>query len=410
MGSAFNALVLDRGLEDTSIPVPNQVNVDELAALVLSSKWMQRGWTLEEGSLAQTCVFQLMGKPYEMSLPAVESHHSPLDRAFINARRLAPQLLGRALLDEKRQLSRDPLLSRVSRLEKLLRIPQFVWTWNSLLERSTTEPQDGPIIFANMLDFNVHSLKVVPRQDRLALLVQNCDELPLSILYSTGPRMCIKGHPELGWIPKEVAGDHLVVGAALYRTNPRRVGNQVKFSIGRSDSDPESLLILKTLPGQCIPYDVEVFTVQGCTTPNGDVDQEYFVQIQRPPIQEPDGEEIRRLAGEIYGQSMGTCIVIDLACGTPSLRGCVGRGARFSIDSYNQGSVTLRYDAPLIAWTTEQWQRKCNGPITSLCFDTVRVARGKRLLLNYGTMRTLPYSSPSPRLEGDNCRELTNIP
>ncbi|KAI9772984.1 MAG: hypothetical protein M1840_008866 [Geoglossum simile] len=387
---AFNTLVLDRGLQDTSVPLANQVSGDEFAALVLSSKWMQRGWTLEEGSLAQTCVFQLMGKPYEMSsslknlLPNVEEHHSPLDRAFINNRRLMPLLLNRALLDEKRQLSTVPLFSKTLRLAKLLRIPQFVWTWNSLLERSTTKPQDGLIIFANLLDFNVSSLKPVPRDERLMLLIQNCDELPLSLLYNTGPRMCIKEHPELGWIPKDIAGDHLVVGAAIRRVNSKRTDNQVKFWIDQSDSNPESILILRTLPGQHIPYDVGMFVVLDHTRPNVDTNQKYFIEIQRPAIRGPDDEETQRVADEIYGQSTGTCIVIDLTCGTCSRRGFAGRGARFYVDSYNQREMTLNYDAPLIAWTAEQWQHKFNGPQTaSVCFNTAHVARGQRLVLNY---------------------------
>jgi hypothetical protein len=119
---AFNTLVLDRALEDIAINDLNQVSGDEFAALILRSKWMERGWTLEEGSLAQTCVFQLMGKPYEMTtslsnlLPRVEKQHSPLDRSFINARRSAAMLLRKALLDDKRQISIVPRFSRATRL------------------------------------------------------------------------------------------------------------------------------------------------------------------------------------------------------------------------------------------------------------------------------------------------------
>jgi hypothetical protein len=170
-----------------------------------------------------------------------------------------PLLLKRALLDEKKRLSNDPKASRASRLRKLLRIPQFVWTWNSLLEGSTTKPQDGPIILANLLDFNVFTLKHMSHEERLKLLIQNCDELPLSLLYNTGPRVSVMGHPELGWIPRSIAGDHLVVGAALRRIKSKGTDNQVKFFIDRLASNPQSTLVLGTLQGQCIPYDVGVF-------------------------------------------------------------------------------------------------------------------------------------------------------
>jgi len=276
---AFNTLVLDRGIQDTNTAVRNQVAGDEFAALILRSKWMQRGWTLEEGSLAQTCVFQLMGKPYQMSTslwslyPIAKWHHSPLKRAFINVRQLMSLLLKRALSDEKRQLTTDPKHSRTQRVAKLLRVPQFVWIWNSLLERATTKVQDGPIILANLLDFNVYSLRAESEEEQLKLLIQNCDELPLSLLYNTGPRIHIRGHPELGWIPRLIAGDQLVLGAALRRTNSNRSNNQVKFEIDWSDCNPESFVILRTLPNEFITRNIGVFAV---STTN----QEYFIEIR----------------------------------------------------------------------------------------------------------------------------------
>lgn len=406
---AFNTLVLDRELQDISAPAASQVSGDEFAALVFGSKWMQRGWTLEEGSLAQTCVFQLMGKPYEMSnslknlLPKIEWHHSPLDRAFINARRLMPLLINRALSDEKRILTTDPRHSRASRLTKLLRVPQFVHTWNSLLERSTTKPQDGPIIFANLLDFNVYSLMPEPEDERLKLLIQNCDELPLSLLYSTGPRMCVKEQPELGWVPKAIGGNHLVVGAVLRKIDPKRPNNQVTFEIDRSDSDQESIMVLRTLPGDCIPYDIGLFVVSDNN--NG----EYFIEIQRPTIPGPDDKEIQRAARDTYAQSTMTCVVIDLACGTASRRGFAGRGARFYVDTCNEREMTLKYDAALIAWTTDQWQHRFKGLQTAnLYFHTEHVAVQQRLLLNYSRLKFLIITPPTAK-PGESTK-ITNIP
>jgi hypothetical protein len=241
---SFNTLVLDRALEDIvrhNHDDITQVSGDEFAALVLRSKWMERGWTLEEGSLAQTCVFQLLGKPYEMTtslsnlLPTDEKQHSPLDKAFANARRSVPMLLGKALLNDKRQISTLPRVSKATRLSKLLWVPQFVWMWNSLLGRSVTRSQDRVIIFANLLDFNVYPLRLVPQKERLMSLIQSCDEIPLSLLYNTGPRLCIRGYPELGWIPEDIVGDTLVAGAAIYRTHPEQASERVTFRIERLD-------------------------------------------------------------------------------------------------------------------------------------------------------------------------------
>jgi hypothetical protein len=307
-----------------------------------------------------------------------------------------PLLLNRALLDEKKQLPNHPLASRASRLTKLLRIPQFVWTWNSLLERSTTKADDGPIILANLLDFNVSNLKIVPHKERLKLLIQNCDELPLSLLYNTGPRISIQGHPELGWIPRGVAGDHLVVGAALRKTNSKGTDGQVKFVIDRSDCNPGSILVLGTLPGQPVPYDVKVFAVQAQTRQDGNVKQEYIFEIHRPMIEGLDSEAVRRVARQIHGESQRICIVIDLACGTRSRRGFAGKGVRFYVDSYKKKGMILKYDAPLTAWTREQWQHRYNGLQTAIPYvNTEHVGRSQRLLLKYGMIRTFPNPKSS---------------
>lgn len=148
------------------------------------------------------------------------------------------------------------------------------------------------------------------------------------------------------------------------------------------------MVILRTLSGQCIPYDLGKFVVSSNTN------EEYFIEVQRPAIQGPDDEEIRRATRGIYAQSTGTCIVIDLACGTASRRGFAGRGARFYIDSCNTRDMTLKYDGPLIAWTAEQWQHRFNCLQTaSLYFDTENVLLRQRLLLNYGMLKIPHYRS-----------------
>ncbi|THC98295.1 hypothetical protein EYZ11_002228 [Aspergillus tanneri] len=219
--SATNTLVLEKQIQSVRFPDPRDVSGDEIAALVLSSKWMLRGWTLEEGSLSAQVVYHIAGKPYEMAttlhhqLPRPANQHSPAERANIICRRKVPLILKRSLLEEKLHM----MLAthrKAFYLSKELRVPQFVWAWNSLLERSTTKAEDGPLILANILDYNVAAFKNVPSAARLKLLIQSCDELPLSVLYNTsGERLSIPGHPELGWIPCSIDGDHLNVGGHI---------------------------------------------------------------------------------------------------------------------------------------------------------------------------------------------------
>ncbi|KAL4921379.1 hypothetical protein BDW62DRAFT_197956 [Aspergillus aurantiobrunneus] len=165
--TATNTLVLDSELQDISFPVPNQVCGDEVAARILSSNWMQRGWTLEEMSLSRDVVYQMSCKPYGMmtalnhSLPRATYRQLPIGKATVQTRRAVVTVVRRSLLEEKR-LTAGPNVFLANRLQKLSQIPHFVSIWNSLLSRTTTKAEDGPLIAANLLDFNVAALKNVP--------------------------------------------------------------------------------------------------------------------------------------------------------------------------------------------------------------------------------------------------------
>ncbi|RYP48891.1 hypothetical protein DL768_005315 [Monosporascus sp. mg162] len=303
---AFNTLILDRALQEIDNIVPNQICGDEFAALVLSSKWMERGWTLEEACLSMSSVVDLMGKPYEatMSLrnlmPRARRFDSPLQRAFVDIRHSMVLVLRRAVLEYKRQLLIDPRFNRAKRLSKMLQNPMFVWTWNSLISRATTKPEDGILIIANLLDFNVYSLRNIPPEERLMLVIQGCDEIPLSILFNKGPRVNIPGHPELGWIPSDVAGDKLVVGGSLRQLQPQRIANCVTYIIDRGDSDPQSLLILATATGQRVSRSSTTLRVQISTTRGGiSTLQEYIVELQRSPSPQAVNQNAEHFAQSI---------------------------------------------------------------------------------------------------------------
>lgn len=73
-----------------------------------------------------------------------------------------------------------------------------------------------------------------------------------------------------------------------------------------------------------------------------------------------------------------------MACGTRSHRGFAGKGVRFYMDSY-KGGMVLKYDAPLIAWTPDQWQHRLNDRQANIAYyDMKHVGRSKRLLLQFG--------------------------
>ncbi|EFQ96978.1 hypothetical protein MGYG_00022 [Nannizzia gypsea CBS 118893] len=338
---AFNTIILDNELQEIGLPDPSQISGDEIAAMILSSKWMQRGWTLEEGCLSMNCVAQLMGKPYNIpgslnhNLQRPEDFFSPLERVSIDSRRSLTKILRRVLLDGKHQLSSIHSPFKYAQVVHDLRLSQFVWIWNSLLERSTTKAGDGPIIVANSLGFRVSGLKAIPEEERLKAVIQSCEELPLSILYNTGRRIRSPEVPSLGWIPSTVDGDYLTTMGSLRRSKSQRADGEVKLFIHRPTGSPDGITVQVTQPGQVIPLQKEVVIVNIRSRPN---------------------DNLKR-----------------------------GKGVLLSIISDTETGMALQYEAPLVAWTQEQWEFRCadflNSSVPSI--DMRPVGHSQRLYLTY---------------------------
>lgn len=359
---ATNTLVLEKGLQAVGLSDSSQLSGDEFAGLVLSSKWMQRGWTLEEGALSMHVVFHMAGQLYPMveslyhALPHIERHQSPLVRADIKCRRMIPLILKRSLLEEKQQLA-NTAPAKAYRIYKHLRILQFVWTWNSLLERSVTKREDGALILANLLDFNVSALKMEPAEEQLRLVIQSCEELPLSLLYNTGPRLCGPGEP--GWIPEYIEGDRLTTGAVMRQIKLRADDGMVTYSIDRSGCDPRSLCFLHLSPDDSRFHGGPLFIAQFEKVSDSRLEEEYVIQVLQKTSEASHEQEI---PGHRQSLARGACVVIDLRDRAYSRHGFAGRGARLWIKSRMKNGVVLEYDAPLTAWTLEQWQYRF-GPL-----------------------------------------------
>ncbi|KAJ6099385.1 hypothetical protein N7467_000920 [Penicillium canescens] len=369
---ATNTLVLEKELQASRFPDPGQLSPDEFAARVLSSKWMQRGWTLEEGSLSMHVVFQMTGKPYPMlaalthALPILKRHQSPLVRANLNIRRTIPLMLKRSLLEEKQELT-NTYPWRASSFMKFYRVHQFAWAWNALLGRSTTKPGDTVLIFANLLDFNVSDMKKTPSDQRLKLLIQSCDELPLSLLYNE-PSL----PDELGWIPSHIEGSHLTAGAAIRRMSSKGNDQKVTYRIDRSGCDRKSLLILHA-PGNHSSFpNRHPCIVRFQSLVDSNLEEEYIVQVHQRTSQERDIS---------HHTSHGSYIVIDLTAGTSSKLGFRGRGVCLKIKSFTKETSHVSYDIPLTAWTSEQTQSVLRPHKVFPIVHTSHVRYSHRILL-----------------------------
>lgn len=393
---AYNCLVLDKGLESADPAVTGPPCGAIFARRILRSTWMERGWTLQEGSLSQSCVTQMMGKPYEMEMalrhPLDQSNlvDAPLERAVSLNHRSLILHLRKELLEHRRLIMMQTWYWRAQRVNKMLRVPTFVWIWNSLIHRSTTNPQDGVLIFASLLDVDVYQLRHVPRNERLMKVIQGCDEIPLSLLYNTGQKALVDQRQHLNWMPADVIGDDLVTGPVLRKLRVDSSYGLVVYSLEHGFREEHDFLALASAPGQQMfspgePGVLHIMIDAEYTSRHASL--EYFVEMQRTSLPIGNLQDTHTLASS---QQFELFIVIDLVSGSNSLRSIAGRGALFFIDSRGQAQWTVRYEAPVIARTPEQWLRYRKAPeVIHPSVLMLRVSRRRQVVMKYGKCTTL---------------------
>lgn len=195
---SIQVLVLDAELLKTyTTSAPTGV-----LACVLASTWMCRRWTLQEGLLAQECVFQLV----DASIDPLDGNgwsKLPPDRSFLENsifRAFRSKLHEEFLYHWKyvthfeewiygnfEKLSAE-MAESYSRSEKLMK------TWNALSGRSTTTTMttDLFVIFAKCLNFSAAALMDLDNsEDKMRQIVFSFRILPFPF-YNTGPRYAQK--------------------------------------------------------------------------------------------------------------------------------------------------------------------------------------------------------------------------
>jgi hypothetical protein len=381
--SATHVLVLDSELENSTssyVYTDGSHNDDEVAAHILCSAWMGRSWTLQEAVLARTCYFQLASGPRSLSTDSwidffSRNRWSGLTRVFERggqlqeerldlrsreARRLRgsplmrhmtrlssqfPALVIRAIQEDKKYLSTVASTPERNKAVAALRVPQFVRAWNSLLNRSTTQPEDRHGIFANLLDFNAHHIRQLQSEQRFPKLIRSCSELPLTLLFNRGIRVSSPECPRDGWIPSEVSGDKLAGEGIL------RMGKDGMF-IDTTHCPFDSLLIF------LIPREIPLS--QPFYLRDRHSDNELIIEIQDTPEDTATPSSING-NHSIESQDL-SCLIIDKGTGSPSLKGYSATGALLTVTRKDNSAVFLDYVQSLMAWTPLQYSSRHSIP------------------------------------------------
>ena len=346
-GGALEVIVIDSGLEKH---IARKSDFDEIAARVYLSRWMQRAWTLEEGSIARVLRLKFCDCSLNMSdlwkmtgLPEPSrywrSGHKPDltvgSKLLAKYKQSVPLTLKEILGDDRRQ---GLELEKHYRIDAS-RVSQLIFAWNNLIERSATKTGDPMIILASILDFDSQRVAQTATQNRLHLLIRSCEELPASILYTPGlVRDVYPDYAEDSWVPQTISGSKLVDGPRLRLSNDRYYTLDLEL-MAQGSFDHIALQIDSTNQ----PKEFRLV----------DYTRDLDLVIQLDEYSQNESAGARQAAQRLY-------LFIDKSGGSTSISGISGVGAQFRIIEGLEDSmhdILVNYDRPFKIWNPTQWKQ-----------------------------------------------------
>ena len=418
---AAAVFVLDAELQRISVYhgthdlAEDEIGVTEASALLLCSNWMGRTWTLQEALVSRHCRYVLANCTY---LPGerwetqnrrhTESWFATLrlnvDRPFGKTRYnpdsykvvpLFPWFDPRS--DPRHQQKVSPLCWARGEFDRLLstyfaqaldldkealsnttsepttksaswRATQFARTWNRLLDRSTTKPEDQHGVFATLLDFNAYQVRSLELMKRMPAIIRSCDELPLSLLFNKGPRIAAANVPENGWIPSAVSGDRLTTTPVLKQTSRGFV---------LSNDQRESLCVFV--------ISSDLITAQTFCLQETGSGQDFFVQLMSTPRGgSPEANfHLDETLDSVLQCGQETCIIFDKDTGTPSPRGFLAAGVLLSVSRKDANNIFTRYVCPMLVRSSESFEGLHQDTFLAPIVKTERCQTWRQVILEY---------------------------
>ena len=429
---AAHVYILDAELQRVSVYrgthdlAPGEVSATEVSGLLLCSAWMGRTWTLQEAILSHHCRYILANCSYSLesrwkfqrghrdwttqlrliinshfakykynpdsyevvpllpwldprSQPKPQKRVSPLSWARAEFDWLLCAHSARALNMDIDEMADEAFKSR-SRPSSW-RATQFARTWNSLLDRSTTKPEDQHGIFATLLDFNAYKVRSLEATKRLPALIRSCDKLPLSLLFNSSPRLPESEPMENGWIPSEIGGDRLTATPVLAQTSQGFVLSNETYNTHKSRESPYVFML-----GSDIAF-APTFCLQD--TRSG---MEFFVRIRKPSQHKSSAvnDDLDEKLRSVLRNGQETCIIFDKQTGTSSPNGFLAAGVWLSVSRTDSESVFVKYVCPLLIRTRESFERMNQDSIVPAVIKTERRQDWKQVILEYRKSQRSP--------------------
>jgi hypothetical protein len=185
----------------------------DLMARIACSVWMSRSWTMHEGALARSVKVQCQNTAIRIQC----------GRVFVDATR---EDYAETELTESRKVG-HPLYEcatttialRAFLSSALASDNDFTTTWNELAGRSTSRPEDTPVILGNLLGLKTSLLSNCDEQwEMTRLILLSLRRIPLSLFFMLCPRHV---EHDLGidaisdWLPSISSGERLLPSPML---------------------------------------------------------------------------------------------------------------------------------------------------------------------------------------------------
>lgn len=184
--------VLDKEL----MSVPSRGRDVETVYRIACSVWMGRSWTLQEAMLPQTCLFLFSDRvvqPSELLARGWSSTHDTIKVALDD------------LLGQRRRAHGNFQLDYGGRARDKVgeRLKLFVFIWNTLACRSTTQSSDLCLVLASCLDFKLRQLrKFETPEEKIQRMMFSFSLLPCSLFFNDGKRLNPDGITITDWYPR----------------------------------------------------------------------------------------------------------------------------------------------------------------------------------------------------------------
>ena len=210
--AATSVVIREASLQNEGVDFFNISRLQQ-AMYLYNMTWLTRCWTLAEAVAAWELHLSIKGRSLNLHEliesvksaedDALQHEAAPSERADVEQGLSPIRNLRKCILDSTIACLLNPFEAfgngKAGRMD-------LSWTWNALLDRSTTKSEDIPGILAVANALSPKEINVHAAGDRIKAVLNSFKELPTGFLFNVGPKFDNEGdNPRNRWVPAELS-------------------------------------------------------------------------------------------------------------------------------------------------------------------------------------------------------------